>query len=100
MTRSGAVWELPGPRRFVEAIVSDLRDGSSVVIIAPRHCPPGLFAEVYARTDGSFSWTERDLVDVPAEDDAPESVIAAMVGPTCASAVSYTHLTLPTNREV
>ena len=83
MTTGGNVWELPGPRRFVESIVADLRDGASVVVAAPPHCPAGLFGEVYSRIGNDFSWQERDLVEVdePESTADPHCVIASMVEP-------------------
>src|SRR5262245_24264882 len=32
-------WELPGPRAFINAIVEEIRQGKSVFLRLPAHCP-------------------------------------------------------------
>jgi hypothetical protein len=35
-------WDLPGPRAFIEAVVEDVRQGKSVFLRLPEHCPKRL----------------------------------------------------------
>ncbi len=41
-------WQLPGPQRFVEQVLGDLREGRNVVLCLPEHGPQdhGLFSEL------------------------------------------------------
>jgi hypothetical protein len=60
------VWQLPGPRRFVDGVVADLEQGRSVVLLLPEHGPQGydLRAAVERRwTEGEHGRIEGFTVD-------------------------------------
>ena len=42
MRKAELWWSLPGPARFVDSLLSDLRSGRNLVIALPEHHPPGL----------------------------------------------------------
>lgn len=56
-------WSLPGPRRFASEVAGDLRDGSSVVVLAPEHLPDGLDRAVRRELGDNAFWTSLDLAD-------------------------------------
>jgi hypothetical protein len=51
-------WEMPGPARFVEAIVGELRSGRNVVVRTPAWAPPGLAGATRRalNPDGDWRW--------------------------------------------
>src|SRR5262245_9098453 len=62
-------WQLPGPRRFVGAVVRDLYAGRSVLLGLPAVGPPGLREAVAGRAHENAMWSWREL-DLAAEPDA------------------------------
>jgi hypothetical protein len=42
-------WELPGPGRFIQSIVSDLQSGINVVVSLPQHMPQGFIQALRCR---------------------------------------------------
>ena len=53
----GSLWGLPGPSRFVEAVVNDLRGGSSVVLRFGGALPVGLADHLEQLTTWRTVWT-------------------------------------------
>jgi hypothetical protein len=47
------VWDLPGPSAFIERILSNLRDGKSVVVVLPLNAPTGASEAIGEKLDAS-----------------------------------------------
>lgn len=58
-------WELPGPRRFIERVAHDLRDGKNVVIGIPKYGPSDLFSAIQRvlREEGNWYWQRIDATN-------------------------------------
>lgn len=57
-------WQLPGPLRFVESVVEDLRSGKNVVVCAPSNLPETaekLERAIHRALDHDFTWTPLDV---------------------------------------
>lgn len=71
-------WSLPGPSRFVQGIVQDLRDGKNVIVTFPPHSPDG-FREVLAervRENELWRWRTISASEFPC--DGPASLVGAL----------------------
>lgn len=81
------IWQLPGPEAFLEGVISDLRQGCSVIMCLPEHAAPGLLNAVDRRV------REMDLchiVEVALSDSTPaetplSAIRRALDGPSRAS---------------
>jgi len=73
----GSLWGLPGPSRFVETIVDDVRGGSSVVLRFGGDLPAGLADHLEQQTSWGTAWTP---LSVDAE-TPPLSAIRRSVAP-------------------
>jgi hypothetical protein len=49
-------WSLPGPQSFVDAIIQDVRDGKSVFLSLPEHCPDRLSSSLKNGLKDDFHW--------------------------------------------
>ena len=49
-------WALPGPRSFVDTVIQDVRDGKSVFISLPEHCPGRLSSCLKEALQEDFRW--------------------------------------------
>ena len=49
-------WQLPGPGRFLEHVIRDLRAGKNVVLCLPEYAPSGLFNAVRERLRDDRMW--------------------------------------------
>lgn len=75
-------WQLPGPSRFVDRIVDDLRDGRHVVVELPEHAPPGLDAAIRARVGQEiWAWTRFRIPDRSRQGPAPAEHLFARFVP-------------------
>ncbi|HEY7030469.1 MAG TPA: hypothetical protein VH482_04030 [Thermomicrobiales bacterium] len=54
-------WDLPGPRRFVEAIARDARDGMNIAVCLPHHTPDGLSVAVRRELGDGWTWQHVDV---------------------------------------
>jgi hypothetical protein len=54
-------WALPGPTRFVQAIVQDLRAGKNVVLAFPPYAPAGIREALAARVRENELWRWRTV---------------------------------------
>lgn len=70
-------WQLPGPRRFVSALVRDLRDGRSCVVCLPRWAPPGVVEAVRSHLDHELCWTS---ISLDSSDGDPADVLFGRLG--------------------
>jgi hypothetical protein len=66
-----AWWRLPGPSRFLDRVLHELREGRGVVLALPEHHPDGLRAALYERAQ-AIDWWYWKVVDL-AEGDGGES---------------------------
>lgn len=49
-------WTLPGPRRFIDAIIDDIREGKSVFLCLPENCPPRLTTHIRQTIEEDYKW--------------------------------------------
>lgn len=72
-------WELPGPRRFSDQVVGDLRAGTTVVVVAPPNMPP-LRRELQLRIGADYAWRDIDVDDGCVDGATPLAVLSDVVG--------------------
>lgn len=62
-------WQLPGPRRFIDGIVQDLRDGKNVVLYLPQWAPRGIQNAVQrVLCEDGCPWHHLVVADAPGGD--------------------------------
>jgi len=49
-------WELPGPRAFIKVVEEDVRDGKSVFLQLPDHCPKRLSVSIRQALGEDLRW--------------------------------------------
>ena len=73
-------WTLPGPRRFIDAIVDDIREGKSVFLSLPENCPPRLTTHIRQAIEEDYKW----LSTSPDEGVAPIDFVYEFAVPNAA----------------
>lgn len=71
-------WSLPGPTRFVQAIVQDLRAGKNVVVAFPPHSPEGFRETLAERVRENELWRWRAVSASEFPCDGPASLAGAL----------------------
>jgi hypothetical protein len=72
-------WSLPGPQKFVDAVLQDIRDGKSVFVRMPEYCPKRLSSSLKDGLKDDFHWlsltvaADRKPLDFLYEFCAPEA---------------------------
>lgn len=63
------MWRLPGPTKFVQSVLQDLRSGKSAVLLLPFHSPAGLreSVEELVRDNELWMWQVLDSTAVRAD---------------------------------
>src|SRR5262245_57559480 len=69
-------WHLPGPARFVQAILQDLRSGKNVVLAFPPHAPDGFREALAERVRESEIWRWKSV----GASDFPSDGVASLTG--------------------
>src|SRR6266576_550270 len=56
-------WELPGPRAFIKIVEEDVREGKSVFLQLPDHCPKRLSASIKQALGEDLRWFSTTVDD-------------------------------------
>jgi hypothetical protein len=51
-------WALPGPHRFVDSVIEDIREGKSVFLCLPENCPPRLTTHIRQTLEEDYRWLQ------------------------------------------
>jgi hypothetical protein len=70
-------WSLPGPSAFINAIADDVREGKSVFLQLPSHCPGRLSLSLKQTLGDDFTW----LSSTVNEDSTPINFLYGLLVP-------------------
>ena len=76
------------------------RDANWSLLVGAKPRGPGMERADLLKDNGKIFTSQGTIIDEVAADDARVAVVGNPANTNCMIAVSYTHLTLPTNREV